>query len=293
MKKILFSLILACSLPSLLVSCGDAKDGVLPKKEMAIQLYSMRDTLNRCGTNYMPVLEQLASWGYTAVEAANYNNGLFYGTTPEEFKANVEKAGMKVLSSHVGHNLNAEEVASHDFGAALDWWKKCIADHKAAGMKYIVNPGMGVPATLADLQTQCDFLNEVGKLCAAEGIKFGYHSHSHEYRRVEGKVMYDYMIEHTDPQYVFFQMDVYWAVVGGVAPVEYFERYPGRFTLLHIKDRCTLGESGMLGFDAIFNHADVAGLKGFVVEVECDPYPSVEESAAYIRKAPFVKASYN
>ena len=293
MKKILFSLILACSLPSLLVSCGDAKDGVLPKKEMAIQLYSMRDTLNRCGTNYMPVLEQLASWGYTAVEAANYNNGLFYGTTPEEFKANVEKAGMKVLSSHVGHNLNAEEVESHDFGAALDWWKKCIADHKAAGMKYIVNPGMGVPATLADLQTQCDFLNEVGKLGAAEGIKFGYHSHSHEYRRVEGKVMYDYMIEHTDPQYVFFQMDVYWAVVGGVAPVEYFERYPGRFTLLHIKDRCTLGESGMLGFDAIFNHADVAGLKGFVVEVECDPYPSVEESAAYIRKAPFVKASYN
>lgn len=291
MKHTLSILTLLVLLPTTFTACGN-KDNALPKKEMAIQLYSMRDTLNRCGKDYMPVLEQLASWGYTAVEAANYNNGLFYGTTPEEFKANVEKVGMKVLSSHIGHNLNGEETANHDFTANLEWWKKCIADHKKAGMKYIVNPGMGVPATLADLQTQCEFLNEVGKLCAAEGIKFGYHSHSHEFRRVEGKVMYDYMIEHTDPQYVFFEMDVYWAVVGGVAPVEYFKRYPGRFTLLHIKDLCTLGESGMVGFDAIFNHAEEAGLKEYVVEVECDPYPSVEESAIYLRKAPYVKVSY-
>jgi len=290
MKKTMPILFLVLA-ASTLVCCGTEKSAP-QKKEMGLQFYSMRDTLARCKGNYLPILEQVASWGYTSIEAANYDNGKFYGSTPAEFKANVEKAGMKLISSHVGRGLSPEELANHDFTAALEWWKTCIAAHKAAGMSYIVTPYIGVPATLADLQTTCDYLNEVGKLCAAEGIKYGYHNHSHEFRRVEGKVMYDYMIEHTDPKYVFFEMDVYWANVGGAAPVQYFERYPGRFALLHIKDVCTLGQSGMVGFDAIFNHADLAGLEHFIVEVECDPYPSVKESADYLLNASFVKASY-
>jgi len=290
MRKSVSTLILV--LAATLAGCCGTKEAAPQKKEMGLQFYSMRDTIWRSKGNYQPILEQVASWGYTFIEAANYDNGKFYGSTPEEFKSNVEKAGLKVLSSHAGRGLSREELDSHDFTPSLEWWKTAIDAHKRAGMKYIVTAGIGVPETIADLQAYCDYFNEIGKLCAAQGIKYGYHNHSHEFRRVEGKVMYDYMIEHTDPQYVFFQMDVYWANVGGIAPVQYFERYPGRFKLLHIKDVCTLGESGMVGFDAIFNHADVAGLENFIVEVECDPYPSVKESADYILNAPFVKASY-
>ena len=273
------------------VSCGTSKSAP-QKKEMGLQFYSMRDTIWRSKGNYLPIMQQVASWGYTSLEAAGYDNGKFYGSTPEEFKANADKAGLKLISSHAGRGLSREELDSHDFTPSLEWWKTCIAAHKAAGMSYIVTAGIGVPGTIADLQTYCDYFNEIGKLCNAAGLKYGYHNHSHEFQRVEGKVMYDYMIEHTDPNLVFFEMDVYWACRGGAAPVEYFNRYPGRFKMLHIKDVCTLGESGMVGFDAIFKHADVAGLEYFIVEVECDPYPSVKESAEYLLNAPFVKASY-
>ena len=121
--------------------------------------------------------------GYTSVEAANYNDGKFYGKTPQEFKQMVETNGMKVLSSHTSHGLSDKELSSGDFTEALAWWDQCIADHKAAGMEYIVTPWLGVPKTLKELQTYCDYYNEVGKRCNAAGLKYGYHNHAHEFQK--------------------------------------------------------------------------------------------------------------
>jgi sugar phosphate isomerase/epimerase len=108
--------------------------------------------------------------------------------------------------------------------------------------------------------------------------------------------MMDYMLENTNPEYVFIEMDVYWVVIGDNSPVDYFKKYPGRFKVLHIKDQREIGQSGMVGFDAIFNHAEIAGVKHIVVELE-KPTATIEEglktSIDYLLKAPFVKASYN
>ena len=214
------------------------------KKEVSIQLYSVRDVINK-GTDLNVVLKDLAEMGYTSIEAANYDNGKFYGKTPEEFKSAVEKAGMTVLSSHCSRGLSGEEVASGDFSESLKWWDQSIAAHKAAGMKYIVNPGIGVPKTMKEMKMYCDYFNEIGKRCQQNGMKFGYHNHAHEFQKVEGQVMYDYMLEHTNPEYVFFQMDVYWVVRGQNSPVDYFNKYPGRFKIFHIKDHREIGQSGL------------------------------------------------
>ena len=269
------------------------------KKEIAFQMYSVRDLIGDPGKyakNHESTLKQLAAMGYTAVEAAHYGDGKLYGVTPEQFKADIEAAGLKVLSSHVGHNLNDEELASGNFQGALAWWDQCIAAHKAAGMKYLVNPGVNYPRNLKEAQVICDYLNKIGERANAAGLKFGYHNHSHEFNKVEGKVWYDYMIEHTDPTKVFFEMDGYWAVRGQVSPVEYFKKYPGRFTLLHVKDHTEIGQSGMVGFDAIFKNAETAGLKGWVVELEhgssADILEGMKLSADYLKAAKFVKPSY-
>jgi sugar phosphate isomerase/epimerase len=74
-------------------------------------------------------------------------------------------------------------------------------------------------------------------------------------------------------------------VRGGQSPVEYFEKYPGRFEILHIKDHKELGQSGMVGFDAIFRHAAVGGMKHAVVEVEAynfTPIESIRKSYDYL-----------
>lgn len=278
---------------------GASAKAKAPKKEVGIQLYSVRSLIGAFGNNsqdYKPVLKQLADMGYTSVEAASYADGKLYGQSPEQFRKDVEAAGMKVLSTHCTLNLSDEELAAGDFSKALKWWDQCIAAHKAAGAEYIVVPSMRKITTLGELATYCRYFNEVGARCKAAGMKFGYHNHSREFEKIEDRVMLDYMIENTDPDKVLFEMDVYWAVMGKASPVDYFKKYPGRFKLLHIKDRREIGQSGMVGFDAIFANAGTAGVENIIVEIEGSSYNdivrSVHECIEYLQKAPFVKASY-
>ncbi|MDR0667642.1 MAG: sugar phosphate isomerase/epimerase [Prevotellaceae bacterium] len=264
----------------------------LPKKDIALQLYSLREDFKN---DFDATIKIAGEAGYTAIEAASYGDGKFYGKTPADFKAAVEAAGMTVLSSHTTKLLSEDELRTHDFSASLVWWDEAIEAHLAAGMQYIVAPWMEVPKTLADLQTYCDYYNAIGQKCQDRGLSFGYHNHAHEFTKIEETLMYDYMLEHTNPDLVFFQMDVYWTVMGRKSPVEYFQKYPGRFTLLHIKDHKELGQSGMVGFDAIFKNTDVAGTKFLIVEVEHynhTPAESVKISLDYLLTCPLVKASY-
>ena len=296
MKRI--SIIILSAL-TVLTACGQkAQEPV--KKEIGLQLYSIRSVIGNpelYAANHEEAFKALAEMGYTSVEAASYNDGKLYGVDPEQYKADLEAAGLKSLSSHIGHNLSPEELASGNFEESMKWWDQAIAAHKAAGCKYIVTPSFRIPETLEGLKTYCDYFNEIGKKCAENGILYGYHNHSHEFNKIEDKVIYDFMLENTDPKYVFFEMDVYWACMGRAYPVEYFRKYPGRFTMLHIKDHLELGESGMVGFDAIYNNADVAGMKDFIVELEGytngDWKESIKMCADYLLKSDFVKESYN
>ena len=298
MRKI--TLILASLLSLGAVSCTGGKQDEKPvAKEIGVQLYSIRDVIGNpeaYARNHEEAFKALAQMGYTSVEAACYSDGKLYGVDPEQYKADLEAAGLKSLSTHIGKNLSDEELASGDFTESMKWWEQAIAAHKAAGCKYVVCPSFAVPQTLAGLKTYCDYFNAIGAKCKENGMLFGYHNHSHEFNKVEDKVIYDFMLENTNPEYVFFEMDVYWAVMGHAAPVEYFKKYPGRFTMLHIKDYRELGESGMVGFDAIFNNAGLAGMKDFIVEIEAftkgDWKESMKACADYLLKSDFVKATY-
>ena len=267
-------------------------------KEMAVQLYSAKDLIGnpeKYEKNHEFLLKSIAEMGYTGVETANYKNGLIYGVTPEEFKADLDAAGLKAISAHINKHLSDTEKQTGDFSESLAWWDEAIKAHKIIGVKYLVCPSLKVK-TLAELKQYCEYYNEVGRRCNAAGIKFGYHNHSHEFGKIEDQLMFDYMIENTDPECVFFQMDVYWAVMGKASPVEYFKKYPGRWTMLHIKDKKAIGQSGMVGFDAIFSNCEEAGMKDYVIEVEGCKGDTIlgvlQESAEYLRKAPFVKKKY-
>lgn len=298
MRKI--TLILASLLALGAVSCTGGKQDEKPvAKEIGVQLYSIRDVIGNpeaYARNHEEAFKALAQMGYTSVEAACYSDGKLYGVDPEQYKADLEAAGLKSLSTHIGRNLSDEELASGDFTESMKWWDQAIAAHKAAGCKYVVCPSFAVPQTLAGLKTYCDYFNAIGAKCKENGMLFGYHNHSHEFNKVEDKVIYDFMLENTNPDSVFFEMDVYWAVMGHAAPVEYFKKYPGRFTMLHIKDYRELGESGIVGFDAIFNNAGLAGMKDFIVEIEAftkgDWKESMKACADYLLKSDFVKATY-
>jgi sugar phosphate isomerase/epimerase len=263
-----------------------------PEKNIGLQLYSLRDAINNPSIGIDSVIKAVGKMGYKYVENANYSDGKIYGMSPKEFKAKLNAAGLSALSCHVGKNLpKAGETPKWD--EIWAWWDQCINAHAAAGLKYIVTPGMPTPETLAELQVYCEYYNKIGEKCRAKGLKFGYHNHSYEFEKVypEGTVMYDYMVQHTDPSKVFFELDVYWSQKGGRPAVELFKQYPGRFTLLHIKDEKELGASGYMNFEDLFNNIDKA-VKYPIVEVEqynLPPFESVKASLDYLNNAAFVK----
>ena len=74
-----------------------------------------------------------------------------------------------------------------------------------------------------------------------------YHNHAFEFELADGQVPYDVLLDETDPALVEFELDLYWIRAGGRSELEYFERYPGRFTLWHVKDMDTEGEMADVG----------------------------------------------
>ena len=272
------------------ISYRMAEEITAPSKEMAVQLYSARQLIGSpelFAKNHEYVLGRLAQMGYTGAEAASYSDGLFSGMEPEDFKAALNKAGLELVSSHTTRVLSSEELSSGNYEAAMKWWDQCIEAHKKAGIPRLVMSYSPKLDTEAELKVMAEYLNAIGSRCNAAGIRFGYHNHAHEFAKVGNTTMMDYFIANTDPAKVFIEMDVYWAVVGGAAPVEYMHKYPGRFELLHIKDKKEIGQSGMVGFDAIFRNFDKAGTKGFIVEMEEASTQNIlkglRESALYLR----------
>jgi sugar phosphate isomerase/epimerase len=281
------------------VSYRLAEEIEAPKKNMNVQLYSARSLIGTpelFAKNHDYVFQRLAQMGYTGVEAASYADGKFSGLEPAAFKAELNKAGLEFVSSHTSRALNAQELSSGNFTEALKWWDDCIAAHKAAGVQYLAMSYSPALKTEEDIKTFAAYLDAIGEKCNKAGIRFGYHSHSHEFAKVGNTTMIDGFISNTKPENVFFEMDVYWAVMGGASPVEYFNKYPGRFEVLHIKDKYEIGQSGMVGFEAIFNNAARAGMKDYVVEMEYASTPNIlkglRESALFLRNSSYVKPSY-
>lgn len=291
-KNLLFTITLLLSTLLFFPACKEkSAQSESPQKDIYIQLYSVRDDIK---ADYDATIKAVAEMGYIGIEAAGYNDGQFYGMDPVEFKKTIEDAGMEVLSSHATHPL-APNPSESDWDAIWTWWDTAIEAHKAAGMKYIVAPWMPAPETIEALDIYCQYYNEVGEKCNAAGLRFGYHNHDFEFKEVEDEVMYDYLINNTAKDKVFYQMDVYWVLQGGQDPVEYFNKYPGRFDLLHIKDEKEIGESGEVDFEKIFTNIDNSGAKYMIVEVERytgTPIEGVRESIDYLINAEYVKDTY-
>ncbi len=265
------------------VGCNPA-----PKEKfIGLQLYSVRDDMK---TDVPGTVAKVGEIGYKFVEAAGYSDGKFYGMSPADFKTLCETNGLQFLGSHTGRHL----PDSANWDETMAWWDECIAAHAAAGVTWIVKPSMGETGynSLEGLERTCEYFNVIGEKCNAKGIRFGYHNHANEFTTEhEGKPVYDWMLELTDPKKVMFQLDLYWIVEGGKDPLDYFDRYPGRFEVWHIKDKEELGASGMMDFESMFAARQQSGAQYGVVEVEqynFEPIVSCEKSLEFLKSADFV-----
>lgn len=273
---------------SFLISCKKP-----PEKFIGLQLWSVRDTLCR---NVRGTIAEVGRIGYKFVETIGYKDGKFLKMEPKAFKALCDSNNILLLGSHTG--LNAPDSAHWD--STMIWWDKCIDAHLAAGIKYIVQPWMGDTAfrSISGLKLYCKYFNEVGKRCNAKGIRFGYHNHDREFIKIKGDsttadsvIIYDYLLQNTDPKNVTMELDLYWIHAGGGDALRYFNKYPGRFEIFHIKDEAELGAGRKMNFKPYFDNAEKAGMKYYIIEVEEYNYPpivSVAKSYEYLNKVEYI-----
>ncbi|MFD1314765.1 sugar phosphate isomerase/epimerase family protein [Namhaeicola litoreus] len=230
-----------------------------------LALYTVRDDM---GQNAEETLKKVVNAGYAYIEAAGYNDGKFYGMSPEDFNKTVSKLGLTPVSTHQG-------------GLTLENVDQMIADVKAAGFEYFVIPvpplgyfksgdkGMSMSG---DIQYLADFFDMVGEKCKVAGLKLLYHNHDFEFKKDKnGIIPIEYFLENCNPEYVNFQMDLYWVTKAGADPIAYFEKYPGRFKIWHVKDMDKDGRfapvsKGTIDFGKILAKKDLSGMIYYMVE---------------------------
>lgn len=237
------------------------------KKWGGMTLYTVR---NEMGKDPKETLKKVADLGYKYIEAVDYKKGKFYGMAPAEFKAYLKSLGLVPISVHMGSMTltNADTL---------------IADVKAAGFKYFIAPvppmGMfkfdpktrklGMEGTMEQLTS---ILETIAKKANAAGLQFLYHNHDFEFQpNQDGVVPIDYLLEHLDPKIANFQMDLYWVTKAGADPVAYFQKYPGRFKIWHVKDMDGQGRfapvgQGKIDFERILANKKLSGMKYYIVE---------------------------
>jgi len=235
-----------------------------------LQLYTLRNDIGQNGENLESVLKAVADAGYQNIEAAGYSNGTYYGLTPAEFREVLKKYNLNPISSHQGTITfeNAEQE---------------LADAIAVGFKYIVIPvpPMGMFTFNPETQTigmkggakeLTEVINTLGEQAHQAGIELLYHNHHFEFTTDdEGIKIYDYLVENSNPEYVNFEMDLYWVEVAKESQVAYFEKYPGRFKLWHVKDMDDQGRfapvgEGHIDFTTITKNAETSGMLYYFVE---------------------------
>jgi len=137
-----------------------------------------------------------------------------------------------------------------------------------------------------------DEFNKIGELCKASGLTFGYHNHAFEFEVVNGRKPYDILLNYTEAELVTMELDTYWMVYGKNDPIEYFNNYPGRFKLWHVKDMDETSKresteigSGIIDFEKLFQAKETAGLEYYFVEQEefkMDIVDSITQSFNYL-----------
>ncbi len=242
------------------------------KRAIGLQLYTLRDVIN---SDAKGILTKVASLGYTEVETYGYKEGKLFGMPVAEYGAFTKGIGLKTVSGHYGIDMT------------MNGWDQACADAKSLGQSYVVVPWMDKKyySSLDELKKTCDNLNKAGEVARKHGLQFGYHNHAFEFEMVGDKTVFDHMLALLDPKLVTWEMDIYWVVRAGHDPVKYFEKYPKRFPLWHVKDMDKVNKennadvgTGSIDYKMLFTKAKQAGLKKFFMEQETYPSTSMEST---------------
>ncbi|MBO9585761.1 MAG: sugar phosphate isomerase/epimerase [Flavobacterium sp.] len=258
------------------------------KKEIGLQLYTLRNELPK---DVKGTLEKVAKAGYNTVETYGFSTkDQFWGLTPKELKKILDENGLKAVSGHYNlgsflYDGNTEELISS------------IEAAKILKNEFLTVPWIDEPfrRNIEDYKKIAARVNEAAKMCKKEGLKLAYHNHDFEFKKYNGTTGFDILLNETDKDLVFFELDLYWVVHSGNDPLQLFKENPGRFKMWHVKDKDKKNNdlntevgSGTIDFKPLFAAAKKSGMIHFFVEQEnnfaSNSFESIKSSCDFISK---------
>lgn len=269
---------------------------------VGLQLFSIPRLLEK---DFAGTMKMLSRIGYKEIE--------FYGPYP--FSATGDKESWQAVTPSLGfsgsgyYGLNAREVRKilDDNGLSspsmhtglFTLREKMGAMAEAAqvlGQTYVILPSAKTETDLEGYKRLAGQFNEIGASAKKYGLRFAYHNHGNGLKAMDGIIPFNLIVEQTDPELVYLQMDIYWTTAGGIDPVTYLDKYPGRFKLMHVKDATkqvrfsgdggdskqwielfpymTDACSGVLDLKKILSHAKKSGVEHFLVERDLAANPA-------------------
>jgi sugar phosphate isomerase/epimerase len=248
---------------------------------LGVQLYTVRAAMK---TDFEGTIAKVAAVGYKEVEFAGIlapDKG-YFGRSPKDVRAILDKNGLSSPSCHIDYDLVEKK------------WPEALEAAKIVGHSYIICPWIDEKqrAQPGGWKRAANLFNKAGEASKKAGIQFGYHNHSFEFDpalSLDGKLPYDFLLAETDPKLVTMELDLCWISVAGKDPLDYFEKYPGRFPLVHVKDwikdsstpseyKGAMGQSvkfggrmadvgqGSINWKKLFAHSEKAGIQHYFVE---------------------------
>lgn len=240
-------------------------------EKIGLQLYTVRSEMKK---DFEGTLAKVASIGYREVEFAGY-----FEHSPQDVRKSLDRHGLLAPSAHVDYELLGEK------------WPGVLNAAKTIGHTYVVCPSIPEKLQRRDGWKQAaKTFNRAAESSRKAGVQFAYHNHDFEFKKFDGTLPYDILLAETDPNLVKMEMDLFWTVKGGADPLNYFDRYPGRFPLVHVKGMDKNGEmsdvsgNGAIGWKRIFSESDKAGIKHYFVEHDepKSPFDSIKNSFTYL-----------
>ncbi len=178
-----------------------------------LQMYSFTDGNHNDSRENLKITSEM---GYDGVELF----GPDFSIPAPEMKRLLGELKLEPISMHVPGKDSVE--------ALIPYAKEIGCPFLGIGMEVMRND--------AEVHAWAARMNELGRLCAENGLTLVYHNHTQEFAPCGDARIIDVLMQETDPELVSFELDAGWCAAAGEDPVEFVKRYSGRVKLIHVKE---------------------------------------------------------
>lgn len=248
-----------------------------PDLAIGFQTWVVREAL---AEDFAGTLAEMASQGYETLEMCSPAGYARFGFGPiaelgtETIRSMIADAGLTCVSSHftpmeLRENLKGSIEFAHEFGLS---------------QMVVSSPGIRAEASLEDWKRVSADINGWGEAVSKSGLQFAYHNHNFEFEEVEGRLIYDILLDELNPEIVKMQFQV-WVVSIGYHAADYFRSHPGRYISAHLADYSGQDEEqvavghGVVDWAEFFEAGKTGGLQNIYVEMGPE---LLADSAAYL-----------